>query len=43
MRQKFNKQIAALEAKMKNEKQFNIQVKLNAELKLLKKELEEWQ
>ena len=41
MRQKLNKQIAALEAKTKNEKQFNIQVKLNAELKLLKKELEE--
>ena len=41
MRQKLNKQIAALETKMKNEKQFNIQVKLNAELKLLKKELEE--
>jgi hypothetical protein len=41
MRQKFIKQIAALEAKMKNEKQFSIQVKLNAELKMLKKELEE--
>jgi hypothetical protein len=41
MRQKLNKQIDALEGKMKNEKQFNIQVKLNAELKLLKKELEE--
>lgn len=41
MRQKLNKQMAALEGKMKNEKQFNIQVKLNAELKLLKKELEE--
>lgn len=41
MRQKLNKQIVALEGKMKNEKQFNIQVKLNAELKLLKKELEE--
>jgi hypothetical protein len=41
LRQKLNKQIAALETKMKNEKQFNIQIKLNAELKLLKKELEE--
>ncbi|EQB22145.1 MULTISPECIES: DUF4391 domain-containing protein [unclassified Dehalobacter] len=41
MRRKLNKQIAALEAKMKSEKQFNLQVKLNTELKLLKKELEE--
>ncbi len=41
MRQKLNKQIAALEAKMKNEKQFNLQVKINAELKQMKKELEE--
>ena len=41
MRQKLNKQIAALDTKMKNEKQFNIQVKLNSELKLLRKELEE--
>ena len=41
LQQKLNKQIAALETKMKNEKQFNIQVKLNAELKKLKKELDE--
>jgi len=40
MRQKLIKQVAALENKMKNEKQFNMQVKLNAELKQLKKELE---
>jgi len=36
MRLKLNKQIDALEGKMKNEKQFNIKVKLNSELKLLK-------
>jgi hypothetical protein len=41
LRQKLYKQIAALEAKMKKEKQYNIQVKLNADLKLLKEELEE--
>ncbi|HVI40999.1 MAG TPA: DUF4391 domain-containing protein [Anaerovoracaceae bacterium] len=41
MRQKLNKQIAALEAKMRNEKQFNTQVKINAELKMLKNELDE--
>ena len=41
MRQKLNKQIAALEAKMKNEKQFNIQIKVNAELRMLKKRLDE--
>jgi len=40
-RQKLNKRIAALEIKIKNEKQFNKQVQLNAELKMLKKELEE--
>ena len=40
-RQKLLKQIAALEAKVNKEKQFNIQVKLNAELKQLKRELEE--
>lgn len=39
-RQKLGKQIAALENKVYKEKQLNIQMKLNAELKLLKKELE---
>ena len=41
LRQKINKQIAALETKIKNEKQFNKQVNLNAEMKVLKKKLEE--
>ena len=41
LRQKLNKQIVALETKMKNEKQFNTQVKINAELKMLKNELDE--
>lgn len=40
LQQKLKKQISALEIKMKNEKQFNIQIKLNTELKQLKKELE---
>ena len=40
MGQKLKKQIASIEGKMKNEKQFNIKVKLNTELKLLIKELE---
>ena len=39
-RQKLVKQIAALENKVNSEKQFNKQVKLNAELKQVKKELE---
>ncbi|MFZ3170496.1 MAG: DUF4391 domain-containing protein [Carboxydocellales bacterium] len=39
-RQKLIKQIAAIENKVNSEKQFNKQVKLNAELKQLKKELE---
>lgn len=39
-RQKLEKQIAALEKKIQNEKQFNRQVELNAELKRLKRELE---
>ena len=41
MLQKLQKQIVTLETKIKNEKQFNKQVKLNADLKMLKKELEE--
>lgn len=41
MRQKIKKQITAIETKMLNERQFNKQVKLSAELKMLKKELEE--
>ena len=40
-RQKLNKQIASLEIKIKSEKQFNKQVKLNTQLKTLKKELED--
>jgi hypothetical protein len=40
-REKLEKQIAALQAKIRKEKQLNKQVKLNAELKKLKKELEE--
>lgn len=39
-RQQLKKQITALEKKVKNEKQFNRQVELNAELKKLQKELE---
>ena len=35
------KQIAALQAKIRKEKQLNVQMSLNAELKGLKKELEE--
>ena len=35
-----NKQIEALQAKIRREKQLNVQVKLNSELKELKKELE---
>lgn len=38
-RQQLEKQIAALEKKMRREKQFNKQVEMNAELKRLKKEL----
>lgn len=38
-RKKLEKQIAALEAKIRKEKQFNRQMELNAELKKLKKEL----
>ena len=40
-RQQLEKQIAALEKKIRREKQFNKQVEMNAELKRLKKELEE--
>ena len=39
-RQKLQKEIAALENKVRREKQFNIQVALNGELKRLKKEME---
>lgn len=35
------KRIAAIQSKMRKEKQLNVQMKLNAELKALKKELEE--
>ena len=38
---KLQKQIDALQAKIRKEKQLNVQMKLNAELKRLKKELEE--
>ena len=38
---KLEKQIAAIQSKMRKEKQLNVQMKLNAELKALKKELEE--
>ena len=38
--QKLQKQIAALEAKVRNERQFNRQVELNAELKRLRAEME---
>jgi len=40
-RQKLQKEIAALENKVRREKQFNKQVELNSELKRLRKELEE--
>ncbi|MBQ1411995.1 MAG: DUF4391 domain-containing protein [Clostridia bacterium] len=40
-RQQLEKQITALEKKIRREKQFNKQVEMNAELKRLKKELEE--
>jgi len=40
-RQQLRKQIAVLQAKVRKEKQLNKQVQLNAELKRLKKELEE--
>lgn len=40
-RQKLQKEIAVLENKVYREKQFNIQVALNGELKRLKKELED--
>jgi hypothetical protein len=39
-RQKLQKEIAALENKVRREKQFNKQVELNAELKRLKQEME---
>ena len=40
-RAQLEKQIAALQGKIRKEKQLNVQMKLNAELKALKKELEE--
>ena len=40
-RQKLQRDIAALESKVRREKQFNKQVELNCELKRLKKELED--
>ena len=40
-RQKLQKQIVALQAKVRKEKQLNKQVQLNTELKKLKKELDE--
>ena len=40
-RQELQKQIAALQSKVRKEKQLNKQVQLNTELKKLKKELEE--
>lgn len=43
LRQKLEREIAALEKKLLREKQFNKQVELNGELKRLKKELEELQ
>jgi len=39
-RQKLEREIAALEKKIRHEKQFNKQVELNGELKWLRKELE---
>ena len=41
LRRQLEKQIAALQVKVRKEKQLNKQVQLNAELKKLKKELEE--
>lgn len=41
--QALKKQIEKLQAKVRKEKQLNVQMKLNAELKLLKKELEDIQ
>ena len=38
----FKKQIEVLQAKIRKEKQLNVQMKLNKELKLLKKELEKY-
>lgn len=40
-KKELQKQIAALEKKIRQEKQFNKQVEMNGQLKLLKKELEE--
>lgn len=40
-RQQLEKQIAALQTKMRKERQFNKQVQLNAQIKELRKELEE--
>ena len=40
-KEKLEKQISALQQKLRKEKQFNKQVQLNAELKRLRKELEE--
>ena len=40
-REKLQKQLAALENKIRKEKQFNRQVEMNAELKQLKKNLEQ--
>ena len=39
-RKKLQKQIEVLQTKIRKEKQLNVQVKLNSELKRLKKELE---
>ena len=39
-KRELEKKIAALEAKIRKEKQFNRQIEMNAELKILKKELE---
>ena len=39
-RKKLKKQIETLQAKIRKEKQLNVQMKLNGELKKLKKELE---
>lgn len=40
-RQKLEKQIAALQAKLRKEKQFNRQMKINAEIRVMKKRLED--
>ncbi len=42
-RQKLEREIAALEKKIRNEKQFNRQVEMNGGLKMLRKKLEELQ